>query len=70
MANELYEIVSQREQPDIDDAGRFSRFMIVTFKTRDGAVASVKIPEEKYTPDYVVAQVVAKAQTMTQIHNS
>ena len=62
-----YTIVNQREVPDITLDGRFHRFIEVTFQTPEGHVGSVKIPEERYTAEYVDAQVAEQAATMRAI---
>lgn len=64
-----YTIVGQREVPDITPTGSFHRFVEVTFQIPDGHIGTVRIPEEKYTVDYVRERVAARAATMTAVAN-
>jgi cbb3-type cytochrome oxidase cytochrome c subunit len=55
----MYRIVGQRQTTQLNATGRPFDVMEVTFQTASGAVRSLRIPVERYTPEVVRAEVEA-----------
>lgn len=62
-----WEVTAQREDFQVGSNGQLSQGMVVTFRTRSGAVGSVFVETAQYTPEKVRQVVAAKAVDMEAV---
>lgn len=62
-----WEVTAQREDYQVGQNGQLTQGMVVTFRTRSGAVGSVFVEQAQYTPEKVRQVVAAKAGDMEAV---
>ena len=61
-------VTGQTETQEMDGQGRFVNGVSVAFRTQHGVDATVFIPNNVYTADYVKRAITDKATVIDQVH--
>lgn len=65
----LWVVTSQQETVDLAPNGNYLAGTKISFRTRSGALGSVFLTNDQYTPDTARRAITAKASDLEAVHN-